>query len=295
MTAPPSARMRSSSACAPGTPPSGAHAEGSSPADPASALRRGARLFFAVFAAGLVLAMAADVADRTALAKPAPFTWPRTRLGERLGAVVTRAFVALAAEFPNDNSELHEGTIWMCVDLCGPAEAHLPAPEVLPAEVEAEDAFEPIEIVESIDFDGPIELVPAPLESGEILATHAAELDEPAEEEQGPAPLISTTPPPIDDPYDAFLQTLSDVACDSGRLFAASEIGAAFAGDAVALAWRAILRGESEDFSLCSTPLDEWASLALAQFLSAPHTAAQLRRELRARGVAAFGLVEAAA
>ena len=222
--------------------------------------------------------------------------------------MVTRAFVPLSAEFPNDNSELHEGTIWMCVNLCGPAEAHLPATAAPLAEVNDEDPFEPIEIVESIDFEGPIEIVPAPAESGEILSTaadraelcsdspsDAAELDELAKEEQGPAPLISTAPPPIDDPYDAFLQTLSDIACDSGHLVAASEIGAALAADAVAIAWRAILRGESEDFSLCSSPLDEWASAALARFLSAPQKAAQLRRELRARGVAAFGLVEAAA
>ncbi len=36
-------------------------------------------------------------------------------------------FAAFAAEFPNDNSALHLGTIWMSETVCGPAEAHLPA------------------------------------------------------------------------------------------------------------------------------------------------------------------------
>ena len=217
--------------------------------------------------------------------------------------MATRAFVAFSAEFPNDNSDLHRGTIWMCVDLCGPAEAHLP--QELAGEGEQgepdDDELEPIEIVDSIELEGPIEIVPVPLESGEVLSAAATEHDEPEETELAPqhlddrpAPLVSTPPPPIDNPFDVFLQTLSDVACDSGQTFAASEIGAALADDPVALAWRGILLGESEDFSLCSTPLDEWAAGALARILSAPHKAAHLRRELRARGVAAFGLVEAA-
>lgn len=257
--------------------------------------------------------------------------------------MVARAFAAFAAEFPNDNPELHLGTIWMCEQVCGAPEAHLPAePSVAPAEeppeavVEVEppaavveppaalveppaagaideEGEEPIEIVESIVLEGPIELVPAPLESGMVASlsdfedgpglakTSAAEPVDRAAGAEAPergrgaeTRLVSTPPPPINDPFEAFLQTLSDVACEAGHTFAASEIGAALAGDAVAVAWRAILNGESEDFSLCGTPLDEWASAVLGRIISAPHKAASLRRELRARGVAAFGLVEAA-
>jgi hypothetical protein len=226
--------------------------------------------------------------------------------------MATRRFIAFSAEFPNDNSELHQGTIWMCVDLCGPAEAHYP--EV----IEDELALEPIEIVESIELEGPIEMVPAPVE---LIAAALAPAPVPVEflvadlapmpvasdgsdffppetmvDEPGRiAPLVSTPPPALDSPFDAFLQTLSEVACDSGKTFAASEIGAMLAGDPVATAWRGILCGESEDFSLCATPLDEWAAGALARILDAPHKAGQLRRELRARGVAAFGLVAVAA
>ncbi len=237
--------------------------------------------------------------------------------------MAARRFIAFSAEFPNDNAELHTGTIWMCVDLCGPAEAHYPeaADEPLAAE---DDTYEPIEIVESIELEGPIELVPAPVPAlGELFAAQAFAPEdlplpvepvavlapEPAvehadffppdtlapEDNPRPAPLVSTPPPAMESPFEAFLQTLSEVACESGQTFAASEIGAALAGDPVARAWRAILCGESEDFSLCAAPLDEWASTTLAKVLSAPQKAAQLRRELRARGVAAFGLVEVAA
>ena len=223
--------------------------------------------------------------------------------------MVPAVFAAFSAEFPNDNPALHLGAIWMCEGVCGPPEAHLPEAYVPPAEEATVDEKDddPIEIVESIVLEGPIEIVPAPLESGEVLSARDPEDEEsvvvaeaaaedpakPAANENG-TPLVSTPPPAINDPFEAFLQTLSDVACDSGQTFAASEIAGALAEDAVARAWRAILNGESEDFSSCAAPLDEWASGALARILSAPHKAGQLRRELRARGVAAFGLIEAA-
>jgi hypothetical protein len=60
-------------------------------------------------------------------------------------------------------------------------------------------------------------------------------------------------------------------------------------------AWRTILRGTSDDFEACGgAMLDEWAAELLARLLGASSRAAGLRRELRAHGVAAFGLVEAA-
>ena len=60
-------------------------------------------------------------------------------------------------------------------------------------------------------------------------------------------------------------------------------------------AWRAILRGDSEDFSACGPRmLDEWAADLVARLVAAPSRTEQLRRQLRERGVAAFGLVMAA-
>jgi hypothetical protein len=62
-----------------------------------------------------------------------------------------------------------------------------------------------------------------------------------------------------------------------------------------AAAWRAVLRGDSEDFSACGTRmLDEWAADLVAALVAAPSKSERLRRELRMRGIAAFGLVLAA-
>lgn len=58
------------------------------------------------------------------------------------------------------------------------------------------------------------------------------------------------------------------------------------------LAWRAILSGESDDFSACgSMALDEWAAAVVASTLGDGTQASGVRRELRRHGVAAFGLV----
>jgi hypothetical protein len=62
------------------------------------------------------------------------------------------------------------------------------------------------------------------------------------------------------------------------------------------LAWQGILRGQGEDFAACGrATLDEWAADIVACLLGSPMHATALRRELRQRGVAAFGLVVQAA
>jgi len=211
----------------------------------------------------------------------------------------------LSAEFPNDNPELHLGTIWTCPRVCGPAEAQAgPGLDEL-ADARTEGEGDAIEIVDSLVLEEPIEIVPPPPESTIRVADPEPRDAPPAVPGPSTPPafadvdadaprLLSTPPPPLHYPFNAFLQTLSDVACESGYTFAPSEIAAVLDGDPVASAWRAILNGESDDFSLCPTPLDEWASAALARVLGAPQKGAALRRELRARGVAAFGLVDAA-
>jgi hypothetical protein len=61
------------------------------------------------------------------------------------------------------------------------------------------------------------------------------------------------------------------------------------------LAWQGILRGESEDYAACgSATLDEWAADLIARVLGSAARAASIRRDLRSRGVAAFGLIAAA-
>jgi hypothetical protein len=222
--------------------------------------------------------------------------------------VVVRAF---AAEFPNDNSEIHAGTIWMCTEPCGAPVAHFAASEVVvevepaveetlavpePDEIEPpvllEETTEPIEIVDSIELEGPIEVVPAPVEV-DVSVVIAAEAPVEVEVELEVAAEAGEVAAD-DDAYALFIRKLAEVAVASGATMDAASIDALLGTDAVATAWRAILRGESEDFSTCGGALDEWAAAALASMMSAPHKIAQIRRELRARGVAAFGLIEAA-
>jgi len=133
-------------------------------------------------------------------------------------------------------------------------------------------------------------------------------------------------PPACDDPFLILVSTLSDIAISVDSPHVASVLPAllidghlehAMPADAAAAlaeanivrdgkvtaafvaqthAWRAILLGTSDDFAACGgAMLDEWAADLLARLLGAPTRATALRRDLRSHGVAAFGLVEAAA
>lgn len=203
----------------------------------------------------------------------------------------------LAAEFPNDNPDLHAGAIWVCLDVVGP-------PVAEPRVVDEADAI----VVEEL----------APL--GEI-AGEAVEVVEP----EVPAPRESAVLPKApDDPFTVFVAALVDVAMAAGSPLVASIVSpllvdarldpglgeaamAALAqagvvdGGGVSApfaatvdAWRGILRGECEDFcAVGGAMLDEWSADLLARLLAAPERAPTLKRDLRARGVAAFGLIAA--
>jgi len=161
-----------------------------------------------------------------------------------------------------------------------------------------------------------LELVPPPLESGpmplETLAAMAGaiarehdrrerEAEAQAEAEtqaDADADADADAPPPLysdivpSDAYCTLLRTMEEVAREGGASLP-PDFAAALEADDVARAWAAILRGESEDFSVCgASPLDEWAAGVLAARAGAPSRAAAFRRELRARGVAAFGLLQ---
>jgi hypothetical protein len=133
--------------------------------------------------------------------------------------------------------------------------------------------------------------------------------------------------PASGDPFHAFLSTLAEVALTAGGEAVAEDLPALVAAETfdastlpeaaiealvdggllertdsgvargsaftrAARAWRCVLRGDSDDLSECgSRTLDEWAADLVARLVAAPSKAEQLRRELRKRGVAAFGLV----
>jgi len=86
------------------------------------------------------------------------------------------------------------------------------------------------------------------------------------------------------------------VACG---LLTRGESGLVVRCDAVvrtAAAWRGALDGAEPDFSACGTAmLDEWSADLVARLAGTPQKVEILRRELRGRGVAAFGLLVEAA
>jgi hypothetical protein len=85
------------------------------------------------------------------------------------------------------------------------------------------------------------------------------------------------------------------VACD---MLARTESGAIVRSDgfvATAQAWRATILGEDGDFSACTSTLDEWSANLVATLAGAPQQRESFRRDLRSRGVAAFGLLIEAA
>jgi hypothetical protein len=64
---------------------------------------------------------------------------------------------------------------------------------------------------------------------------------------------------------------------------------------ATAAAWRGVLRGATSDFSACGdSTLDGWTADLLKAFGVGQGTTTDVRRELRRRGVAAFGMLLAA-
>jgi len=175
-----------------------------------------------------------------------------------------------------------------------------------------DDVTDPIEIVDDLCFDDSLDELPTESEASETMG------------EEAPA-----------DPFAQLLAALGEVARGLGAgddgiacldaLFGQARLEgmpvaeraseALVAGGVIAqgargltrsapftarvLAWQGILRGESEDFSLPDggslEPLDEWTADVLARVLGPPARADGIRRDLRRRGIAAFGLVAQAA
>jgi hypothetical protein len=168
-----------------------------------------------------------------------------------------------SAEFPNDNPAMHGGARWVCDAVCGTPVALAPSREDSPSSAFVVfDEDEEIEIVDDLD---------------------STRFSDPA---TGGEPV-----PPVD-VYERFVGMLHCIAAATDDGAASARLTAALADDVTAKAWRAILLGESDDFAACgSKTLDEWAADLIAQALAAPAKTDLVRRELRSRGVAAFGLV----
>ncbi len=161
------------------------------------------------------------------------------------------------------------------------------------------------------------ELIPAAMPSSAVAAAPVP-AQERAEPEQAP------------DHYAGFIAALSEVAMGCGATRAAAVLprlldgklldASALSDDVVAClqqadiaslrgsciepsdtfkanasAWALVLRGASDDLSACGDTLDGFAAGLLGALLGPGSDAKSLRRELRKRGVAAFGMLSVAA
>jgi hypothetical protein len=177
-----------------------------------------------------------------------------------------------------------------------------PRASVAPVIESAPDEAAPVEVVEA----APVEVVEAaPVEVVEA------------------APVEATA-----SGFDAFVGALSGILIERGATRAAANVGALLgqkrlARDAfdagtrkvlvarglidaktgrptpefsvVAHAWRDVLEGTNGDLSACgNTTLDVWGAELLCALLGARERSDELRRALRQRGVAAFGMLAAA-
>jgi hypothetical protein len=239
---------------------------------------------------------------------------------------MSRSVFSLASEFPNDNPALHRGVMWVCEEVIGP-----PIPIRVPVEPEPFPEPEPITIIAPERRTiprGEEETIPEEIvrtESGIIPIARSEEEDEEiVVEELEPLGESAVDEAAADDPYRQLCAVLAAVARAAGdaavaeavpalllehRVPALGEAARAALADAglitngaltdafiaTATAWCAVLRGTSDDLSACGgATLDEWAADLLARLLGSVDRAPAMRRDLRSRGVAAFGLLEAA-
>lgn len=146
----------------------------------------------------------------------------------------------------------------------------------------------------------------APVVSEAAIATPAAK--DAAPEVATVSPIVEQAAPPSSDPFAIYMTIVAEIALAQGDATLATRLPTLLEeGDSEGLpdavkpllgalpAWRGMIRGEEVDFAACgSSMLDEWTADLIAIALGDSGRAPQIKLALRARGVAAFGLLEAA-
>ena len=211
---------------------------------------------------------------------------------------------SLSSEFPHDNPALSEGVVWTCPSPCARAYP-LREPDPPPA---GALVFGP---------PGALSALTAAPSAGAVAKPKPIAAARPRAEPEVPASQAAAARETAQ-PADAFsrlLHALSEVLLHAGATRIAASLPALFATtrdaasidgmelDAVSReligiggAWRDVLSGASSDLNACGTrTLDEWGADLLCALMRRPRSETRdLRQKLRARGVAAFGLRDAA-
>jgi hypothetical protein len=206
-----------------------------------------------------------------------------------------------AAEFPHENTLIDRGTLWMGTALCG-------AERLEPVVVADTAARQSETREECVDPPAPCVEHPEPRVERRKTGRRTAEpRDERVEtfvrtiadvaRAHGPAETAAHveslfkfgTPAPLD------LSPSARAALLDGNILEATEGGvhatAWFAR--TSSAWQSMLRGDGGNLAECGeSTLDGWTADLIARLVAKPNMASTIRRDLRRRGIAAFGMLD---
>jgi hypothetical protein len=189
-----------------------------------------------------------------------------------------------AAEFPHENALIDRGALWIGSALCGAeavatavttdaplldAPSVARAPEGRPIAHEAHDE----RVGNFVRAIAEVALAHGPAET----AAHVESL------------FMFGTPAPIE------LSPNARAALLDGNILEATDDGihatAWFAR--TSSAWQSMLRGEAGDLAVCGeSTLDGWTADLIACLVAKPSAASAIKRDLRRRGIAAFGMLD---
>lgn len=201
-------------------------------------------------------------------------------------------------EFPSDNPELWRvrAPLAALAIFFAETEAESESVAVTESVVESEPELE-VEVIEFDDSDFAAienESIPPPAQP-DLFQIYARTLIEVALAAGAPGRVVEILPAMLGIAR-LDVRTLDDAAIDAlvtANLLSRGDTGTVTRSDsfvAAAQAWRSTLLGEEADFSACTTMLDEWSANLIAVLAGTPDRRETLRRDLRSRGIAAFGI-----
>ena len=227
-----------------------------------------------------------------------------------------------AAEFPHENALINRGALWIGTALCGAetvatatapsGEPHAPPPRTKPKTTVSRSAAVPTPALPAVVTSTEPAPEARPLaasrtghdatDAGNSAAQHGrvedfvrtiAEVALAHGAEETAAHVESLfkfgTPAPLE------LSDLARTALCDGNILEATEGGihATAWFMRTSSAWQKMLRGEAENLAVCGeSTLDGWTADLIACLVAKPAMASAIRRDLRRRGIAAFGMLD---
>ena len=216
-----------------------------------------------------------------------------------------------AAEFPHENALINRGALWIGSALCGAERVEQAEPVNVPSSINVPEASTALPnpppstgtSAPPIAMPNPTPATGHPPADAEGDAAHDARVDHfvraiaevalahgPAETAAHVESLFKFgTPAPLE------LSDLARAALLDGNILEATEGGVHATAwfTRTSSAWQKMLRGEAENLAVCGeSTLDGWTADLIACLVAKPAMASTIRRDLRRRGIAAFGMLD---